>query len=60
MDRDAILLLALGMLVLAAAAVGVSGWVLFLRERRVVAVAEAVTPATDATSERHPEAHEET
>jgi hypothetical protein len=59
MDRDATLLLALGMLVLAAAAVGVSGWLLFLRERRVVAGVAEATPATGATSEPHPEAHEE-
>jgi hypothetical protein len=56
MDRDATLLLALGMLVVAAAAVGVSGWVLFLRERRVVAGVPA--RAVDTTSEPHPEARE--
>jgi hypothetical protein len=35
MDRDSTFLLALVMLLVAAAVVGVSGWVLFVRERRV-------------------------
>jgi hypothetical protein len=37
MDRDALLLLALGSLVVAALSVGVSGWVLVVRERRYAA-----------------------
>jgi hypothetical protein len=39
MDRDSTFLLALGMLVAAATVVGVSGWVLFVRERRLAKVA---------------------
>ena len=35
MDRDSTFLLALVMLLVAAAVVGVSGWVLFIRERRL-------------------------
>jgi hypothetical protein len=34
MDRDSLLLLALGSLVVAALTVGVSGWILVVRERR--------------------------
>ncbi len=34
MDRETALLLALGMLIAASVAVGVSGWVLLIRERR--------------------------
>jgi hypothetical protein len=34
MDRQSTLLLALSLLIAAAAAVSVSGWVLFVRERR--------------------------
>jgi hypothetical protein len=34
MDRETLLLLALGLLVVAALTVGVSGWTLFLRDRR--------------------------
>ena len=34
MDRETLLLLALGLLVVAALAVGVSGWTLFARDRR--------------------------
>jgi hypothetical protein len=33
MDRETLLLLALGLLVVAALAVGVSGWTLFARDR---------------------------
>jgi hypothetical protein len=57
MDRDATLLLALGLLVVAAASVGVSGWVLFLRERRVIG--DVTARAVDTTSEPHPGAREE-
>ena len=38
MDRETTLLLALGMLIAAALAVGVSGWVLFARDRRLASV----------------------
>jgi len=34
MDRETLLLLALGLLVVAALTVGVSGWTLFARDRR--------------------------
>jgi hypothetical protein len=34
MDRESALLLALGMLIAASLAVGVSGWVLLIRDRR--------------------------
>jgi hypothetical protein len=37
MDRDSLLLLALGSLVVAALTVGISGWVLVVRERRFAA-----------------------
>ena len=36
MDRQTTLLLALGMLIAAALAVGVSGWVLFVRDRALI------------------------
>jgi len=35
MDREAALLLALGMLIASSFAVGVSGWVLLIRDRRL-------------------------
>jgi len=54
MDRETTLLLALGMLIASALAVGVSGVVLFSRDRRLVRAAHA---ATDRGS--HPEGHEE-
>ncbi len=46
MDRQTTLLLALGMLIAAALAVGVSGWVLFVRDRALVRVrhASSATP----------------
>jgi hypothetical protein len=46
MDRESALLLALGMLVAASLAVGVSGWVLLIRDRRP---ARAVHQRADAT-----------
>jgi hypothetical protein len=52
MDRDALFLLALGSLVVAALTVGVSGWVLVVRERRLAA-SSAAAPST------HHEVHEE-
>lgn len=39
MDRDSTFLLALTMLLVAAAVVGVSGWVLFVRDRRLAKAA---------------------
>jgi hypothetical protein len=46
MDRETALLLALGMLIAASLAVGVSGWVLLIRDRRP---ARAVRQRADAT-----------
>jgi hypothetical protein len=46
MDRESALLLALGMLIAASLVVGVSGWVLLLRERRP---ARAVHQRADTT-----------
>jgi hypothetical protein len=43
MDRETLLLLALGMLVAAALVVGVSGWVLFARDRRLLKAAHATS-----------------
>jgi len=43
MDRQTTLLLALGMLIAAALAVGVSGWVLFVRDRALVRIGHAPT-----------------
>jgi hypothetical protein len=54
MDRETTLLLALGMLIASALAVGVSGVVLFTRDRRLVRAAHRTT---DRGS--HPEGHEE-
>jgi hypothetical protein len=51
MDRDSLLLLALGSLVVAAFTVGVSGWVLVLRERRA--------GAAPVSGGGHREGHEE-
>jgi hypothetical protein len=52
MDRQATLLLALGMLAVAAATVSASGWVLFVRDRR----ASRTTDAEHHPHEVHPEA----
>jgi hypothetical protein len=58
MSRDATFLLALGMLAAAAFAVGVSGWVLFVRDRRLGTSADAgVSTAPDPAG--HHEAHGE-
>ena len=52
MDRETLLLLALGMVIAAALTVGVCGWVLFVRDRHLSrAVADTGVP--------HPEGHEE-
>jgi hypothetical protein len=45
MDRESALLLALGMLVVASLTVGVTGWILLLRDRRL---ARAVVRRSDA------------
>jgi hypothetical protein len=47
MDRDATFLLALIMLAAAALVVGVSGWVLFVRDHRAWKSAHAPDPDTD-------------
>jgi hypothetical protein len=54
MDRETTLLLALGMLIASALAVGVSGVVLFTRDRKLVRAAHS---GEDRGS--HPEGHEE-
>ena len=45
MDRESALLMALGMLIAASLAVGVSGWVLLIRDRRT---ARTLDPSADA------------
>ncbi len=52
MDRQATLLLALGLLIVAAAFVSVSGWILFVRDRRGGRAAPAVSDATQADEPR--------
>ena len=53
MDRQTTLLLALGMLIAAALAVGVSGWVLFVRDRALVRIGHA--PSVTAEDSHHHE-----
>jgi hypothetical protein len=53
MDRQSTFLLALGMLVVAALAVSVSGWILFARDRRVRGTGHATAP-----HDEHHEVHE--
>lgn len=55
MDRESLLLLAVSMLIAAAAVVGVSGWMLFVRDRRLA----RMSPATTGARGTHPEDHEE-
>lgn len=55
MDRQATLLLALGLLISAAVFVSVSGWILFARDRR----SGRPAAATSGTSAEHHEAAEE-
>jgi hypothetical protein len=58
MDRQSTFLLALGMLIAAAAAVSVAGWILFVRDRRAGRtrpddepdVEAELTPSTDPRS----------
>jgi len=52
MDRQTTLLLALGMLIAAALTVGVSGWVLFVRDRALVRIGHAPS-ATPEDSQHH-------
>ena len=52
MDRQTTFLLALGMLIAAALAVGVSGWVLFVRDRALVRIGHAPS-ATPEDSHHH-------
>ncbi len=52
MDRQTTLLLALGMLIAAALAVGVSGWVLFARDRALARIGH-VSSATPEDSHHH-------
>jgi hypothetical protein len=47
MDRETALLLALGMLIAASLAVGVSGWVLLIRDRRLARVVHHRADATE-------------
>jgi hypothetical protein len=53
MDRQTTLLLALGMLIAAALAVGVSGWVLFMRDRALVRIGHP--PSATAEDSHHHE-----
>jgi hypothetical protein len=60
MSRNDAILLALGMLVAAAAAVGVSGWILFARDHRLAKTgAGPLVPADGDAAEPHHEAREE-
>jgi hypothetical protein len=60
MSRNDAILLALGMLVVAAAAVGASGWILFARDHRLAkAGAGPVVSAEADAAEPHHEAREE-
>jgi hypothetical protein len=52
MDRQTTLLLALGMLIAAALTVGVSGWVLFVRDRALVRIGH-VPSGTPGDSHHH-------
>jgi len=53
MDRQTTFLLALGLLIAAALAVGVSGWVLWARERALAKIGRAGFPtATDGAHHR--------
>jgi hypothetical protein len=47
MDRESALLLALGMLVAASLTVGVSGWILLLRDRRLARAAATRSDAAE-------------
>jgi hypothetical protein len=58
MSRETLLLLALGMLIVAALAVGLSGWMLFARDHRLARSAPR-SPQGSTGGAAHPEAHEE-
>jgi hypothetical protein len=58
MSRESLLVLALGMLIAAALAVGVSGWMLFARDHRLARSAPR-SPQEPAGGAVHPEAHED-
>ncbi len=55
MGRESLLLLAVSMLIAAAAVVGISGWVLVVRDRRLARAGVAIS----GTSGIHPEDREE-
>jgi hypothetical protein len=57
MDRQTTFLLALGMLVAAALAVGVSGWVLVVRDRALARIGHVSTAAPEDQN-HHPHHHE--
>lgn len=52
MDRQTTLLLALGMLIAAALTVGVSGWVLFVRDRALVRIGHAPSATPEGSHHR--------
>jgi hypothetical protein len=49
MDRETALLLALGMLIAASFAVGISGWVLLIRDRRPARAVQQRAGATEGS-----------
>jgi hypothetical protein len=49
MDRETALLIALGMLVVSSFAVGISGWVLLIRDRRLARAAHHRADATEGS-----------
>jgi hypothetical protein len=53
MDRQTALLLALGLLILAAATVSVTGWILFVRDRRAGRAGHDPEPAPLPSGEEH-------
>jgi len=52
-DRQATFLLALGLLLVAAAFISASGWVLFVRDRRAGRAASSATDAHHEAAEGH-------
>ena len=60
MDRQTTLLLSLGSLIAAALAVGIGGWILLARDRRLakIAAAQAGDEASRPVDVSHPEAAE--
>ncbi len=53
MDRQTTFLLALGMLIAAASAVGVCGWILFVRDRASAKVGLVTAPAPTEGAHQH-------